>query len=253
MILVAAGTQDGRELAGFLLDHGYSVAASVVSSYGEQLLRQYENIVINDRPLDEKELEAYMQEMHIELFVDASHPYAANVSRNAMEACGKLRVPYIRYERPSTPVSYEKAYYAADYEEAAKIAAGLGRNVFLTTGSRNLKLFAEAPALKNCVLTVRVLPSAEVLAMCEELGFTPKQIVAMQGPFSKELNEAMFRQFETEVVVTKNSGQIGGTDTKFDAAEAMGLPIVLIDRPQIHYDHLAQSFEEVLEFVREYQ
>lgn len=254
MILVAAGTQDGRELAGYLLEQGYSVAASVVSSYGEQLLRQYgENIVINDKPLDEEGLESYIKEKDIRFLVDASHPYAANVSRNAMEACRKLQIPYIRYERPSTPVSYDKIYYASDYEDAARIAAGLGRHIFITTGSRNLKVFAESPALKECVLTVRVLPSAEVLTLCEKLGFTPKQIVAMQGPFSGELNEALFRQYGTDVIITKNSGQIGGTDTKFEAAEALGLPVVLIDRPQISYDHMAQSFEEVLAFLREHQ
>lgn len=250
MIFVAAGTQDGRELAGFLLEQGFQVTASVVSRYGEQLLRQYPGIQVNDRPLDADGLADYMGRQGVRVFVDASHPYAQQVSQNAMAACRRLSVPYLRYEREATPISYEKAYCVPDYEAAAKKASELGRQVFLTTGSRNLQIFANSPALKDCVLTVRVLPTADVLAMCEELGFSPKQIIAMQGPFSQALNEAMFEQYGAEVIVSKNSGQIGGADTKFAAAEAMGLPIVLIDRPKLNYEHLAQSFEEVLEFVR---
>jgi len=251
MILVAAGTQDGRELAGFLLQEGFPVTASVISSYGEQLLRKYQGIQINDRPLDEDGLADYMTRHGIRMLVDASHPYAANVSQNAMAACRRLSVPYIRYERQTSPVSYEKAYCVPDYESAARKASELGKRIFLTTGSRNLHVFSESPYLKDCEVTVRVLPSAEVLSMCEKLGFSPKRIVAMQGPFSEELNRAMFEQYGAEVIVTKNSGRIGGADTKFAAAEALGLPVVLIDRPKLAYEHLAQTFEEVLAFVRE--
>ena len=103
--------------------------------------------------------------------------------------------------------------------------------------------------MRNCVLTARVLPSAEVLAECARLGLSPKQIVAMQGPFSRKLNEELFRQYEAEVIVTKNGGQIGGADTKFAAAEALGLPVVLIERPAIEYAAVAGTFAEVLEFV----
>ncbi|MBR6267087.1 MAG: precorrin-6A/cobalt-precorrin-6A reductase, partial [Selenomonadaceae bacterium] len=88
---------------------------------------------------------------------------------------------------------------------------------------------------------------------CEKLGFTPKQIIAMQGPFSQTLNEAMFKQYDAQVIVTKNSGTIGGADTKFAAAEALGLPIVLIDRPKVTYGQVARSFEDVLAFIRQHE
>ncbi len=252
MIFVAAGTQDGRELIGRLLEKGYAVAASVVSRYGAELLESYgkDHLLINDRPLDEGAMRSFLREHEIRLMVDASHPYAENVSRNAMAACHAANVPYLRYERPDTPVTYRKVYPVGDYQEAAGKASELGRNIFLTTGSRNLKIFAEASCLKDCVLTVRVLPSAGVLSECEALGFAPKQIVAMQGPFSQSLNEELFRQYHAEVIVTKNGGKIGGADTKLAAAEAMGLPVVMIERPKLTYDAVETSPEGVLEFVR---
>ena len=251
MIFVAAGTKDGRELAGFLLEHGHEVTASVVSKYGQQLLEAdlRQGIAINDRPLDAEGLEAYLREHGAGVVVDASHPYAANVSRNAMEACHALGIPYLRYERASTPIAYGNVFSVPGYEEAAKRASELGRTVFLTTGSRNLKVFKESPYLRDCRLVARVLPSPEVLGELVAMGFTPRDIVAMQGPFSEKLNEEMFRQYGAEVIVTKNGGRVGGADTKFAAAEALGLPVVLIERPGMNYDHVAGTFEEVLAFV----
>ncbi|MBR1759637.1 MAG: precorrin-6A reductase [Schwartzia sp.] len=250
MIFVAAGTQDGRELAGALLAAGYPVTASVVSSYGEKLLERYPGIIINDKPLDADGLSAYIRAHGIRLFVDASHPYAANVSQNAMQACRGAGIPYIRYERQSVPIDYDNVHCVETYEDAAKEAARLGKTVFLTTGSRNLKAFTTSEALKGHTVIARILPTATVLAECEELGLTPKNIVALQGPFSEELNIALYRQYGAEVVVTKNSGEIGGTDTKLTAAKKLGLPVVMIDRPTLDYDVIAYTFEDVLGFAK---
>ena len=249
MIFVAAGTQDGRELAGFLLEKGQRVTASVVSRYGEELLSRYPGICINDRPLDEAALADYCRAHGIAVFVDASHPYAANISANAMNACRACGIPYIRYERQSAPLAYVKAHYVADYEEAAKVAASLGKHIFLTTGSHNLKAFTEAPALQDCVLTARVLPDPKVVEECTALGLRPSQIVALQGPFSEALNEELYKKYEADVVVTKNGGTVGGADTKFAAAMKLGLPLVIVERPRIAYDNMAQTFAEVLEFI----
>lgn len=254
MIFLAAGTKDGRELAGFLLEHGLPVIASVVSRYGQQLLEDYRGmgIRINDRPLDGEELKRYMGGHGIGLMIDASHPYAANVSRNAMDACHALGIPYLRYERATAPISYDKVTCVRSYEEAAEQAAALGKTVFLTTGSRNLKAFKSAPCLADCRIVARVLPTPEVISELAEMGFMPKDIVALQGPFSEKLNEELFRLYGADVIVTKNSGKIGGTDTKILAAKALGLPVVLIERPKLSYDHMAGTFEEVLAFCKKY-
>ena len=254
MIFTAAGTQDGREIVRRLCAAGYDVAASVVSSYGQQLLaEQRENgggrLLINDTPLDEEGLSAFFKEHGVHIFVDATHPYAVNVSRNAMTACAAEGIPYIRFERDLTDISYENVHLVHSYEEAAEIAAHFGKNVFLTTGSRNLERFVKAKPLADCTLIARVLPTADVIALCEGLGLTPAQIIAMQGPFSRELNRAMYEKYKADVIVTKNSGTIGGTDAKFQAAADLGLPVVVIDRPVLAYPRMAHSFEEVMQFV----
>ena len=250
-IFLLAGTEDGRKLAEFLTSRGFEVTASVVSEYGRKILESCDGVKINDKPLDKEKLTAIVLSGIFDFLVDASHPYAENVSVNAISACEFAKIPYLRYEREEVEVLYDKVYKVFDYEEAAVKAAELGKNIFLTTGSRNLKKFVESEALKNCSLTVRILPTAEVLSECEKLGLTPKQIVAMQGPFSTELNVELFKHANTEVIVTKNSGKIGGADTKISAAEILNLPVVVIERPKIFYPHVAKTFEEVLKFIEE--
>lgn len=253
MIFVLAGTQDGREIVRLLLEQGHDVAASVVSSYGGELLAHAcgQRCLINDKPLDEAALKDYLQEHDIRLLVDASHPYAANVSRNAIAVCQALSIPYIRYERDLSKLDYDRITVVHSYEEAAQAAAALGKKIFLTTGSRNLDKFVHSPDLKNCELTARVLPTAEVIGLCESLGLDAGHIVALQGPFSMELNRELFRKYGAEVIITKNSGTIGGTDTKFAAAAELNLPIVLIDRPKLNYPRITHDYAEVLAFVRQ--
>ena len=250
MIFIAAGTQDGRELAGFILEHGYEVTASVVSEYGEELLNRYKGIKVNNKAMDEAGFVEYFRQNKVECFVDASHPYAANISTNAMRACEKCDVPYIRYERASSQLDYDKAYYVESVEAAAEKAGELGRHVFLTTGSRSLPVFAGAAALRECDVVCRILPEAEVVREARELGFSPNHIIAMQGPFSKELNKELFIKYNADVVITKNSGSLGGADTKFAAVKELNLPLVIIDRPKVEYTNVSDSFEVVLEFIK---
>jgi len=247
-IFLIAGTEDGRQLAKFLSDKNYKITASVVSDYGRKILEQYQNISINDKKLNAAELEKILREGDFKILVDASHPYAENVSTNAITACQNAKIFYVRYERPEVEITYKKIYHVETYEQAAKISSQLGKNIFLTTGSRNLKKFLQCEEIKNCNVTVRILPTAEVLAECEKL-LSPKNIIAIQGKFSVELNAELFKHAEAEVIVTKNSGEIGGADTKIQAAEKLNLPVVMIDRPKIIYPNLAKNFDEVLKEI----
>lgn len=244
-----AGTEDGRKLAEYLSENGCEVTASVVSEYGRKLLEQYAKIMVNGKKLDAAELAEVLRWGKFRALVDASHPYAVNATRNALEACEGVSVPYIRFERAGGEYEcVEGVYHVESYEQAAAKAAELGKNIFLTTGSRNLKIFVER--LKGCNITARVLPTAEVLAQCEELGLTPKQIIAIQGAFTTEMNAEMYRHAQAEVVVTKDGGKIGGADTKIAAAQILKLPVVVIDRPKIEYPNVAASFDAVLKFLQ---
>jgi len=253
MIFVAAGTQDARELIAYLLMRGFVVAASVVSDYGRLLLPAHENLIVNAEPLDGAALKNYLLDRGITAVVDATHPYAAQISATAMKICRELDLPYLRYERPAWSADYDKVERVADYEAAAAAAAKYARSgetVFLTTGSRSLPIFCNSPALRERRIVARVLPTTKVLAACEDLGILPKDIVAMQGPFSQGLNEELFRAYEAKVIVTKDAGRLGGVDTKLSAAARLSLPVVMIERPKLNYEQMANDFEQVATWLK---
>ena len=77
----------------------------------------------------------------------------------------------------------------------------------------------------------RVLPSVSSLEACQAAGFPPKQIIAMQGPFSAELNRAVIRQLDISVLVTKESGAAGGFEEKCAAARDTGCRLIVVERP----------------------
>lgn len=251
MILVIAGTRDGRELAADLARQGWPVTVTVVSDYGRDLAAA-ERLTVATGPLDAAGLADLIHRQGVRAIVDASHPYAAGASCSAQAACAACGIPYLRYERPAAPLPvYDKLNLVAGPEAAAKLAAGLGKVIFLTTGSRSLAVFKQEPLLLGHRLIARVLPEPEVIAACRRLGFAPRDIVALQGPFSRELNLALFREFGSDVVVTKNSGQIGGSDSKFSAAVELGLHLVVIDRPAVEYGRLAADSAAVGKFIEE--
>ena len=245
-IFIAAGTRDGRELAFFLLEKNFDVVISVTSEYGRKILQENlpADVEINSRPLPPDELEKFLLDRDIKIFVDASHPFAENISTHAIDICKKNSINYIRYERPA--VYSENVIHVADYFSAA-VEAKKFTNIFLTTGSKTLQIFVDE--LKDRNIIARVLPTPDVIQKCLDLGLQPKNIVAMQGKFTKDLNRALFENYSADVVITKESGEIGGVDTKIDAANELGIPVIMIDRPKIDYPTIASSFDEVLKII----
>jgi precorrin-6A/cobalt-precorrin-6A reductase len=86
---------------------------------------------------------------------------------------------------------------------------------------------------------------------CEVLGVEQKNIIAMQGPFSREMNEALYRQYGTTVMVTKESGKIGSVDEKVETALQMGIDVVLISRPEIEFGTVFTDFDGVIGQLKE--
>lgn len=251
MILVLAGTRDGRELAHGLSVVGHKVLLSVVSDYARVLVSEA-SLEVRVGALDKEGMIRLLQEAKIKMVVDASHPYAVEASLNALGACATVGKPYVRYERPRTEAAPSKLIIRAlSVEEAARAAAGAGKTVFLTTGSRSLAIFKNEPLLATHRLIARVLPEPNIVEQCRRIGFLPRDIVALEGPFTHELNKALFAHYRADVIVTKDSGETGGADTKLSAAEELGIKAVMIERPVLPYGTVLNSPNAVEEFVNE--
>ncbi|ERM90791.1 hypothetical protein O163_13960 [Caldanaerobacter subterraneus subsp. yonseiensis KB-1] len=243
MILVLAGTKDGREIAKKLSEKGLKVIATAVTEYGASLLEK--GIEVLKGPLDEKGFIELIKNRGIEIVINATHPFAKEVSLNAINASVKMGSKYIRFERQN--VDYKNAFVVKSFEEAAK-ACEKYDSIFLTIGSKNLEKFKYLWEAGKKV-TVRVLPLSSVIKKCEELGLTPKDIIAMEGPFSVDLNYQMFKEKRAEVVVTKESGYVGGVLEKLEAAEMLGIPVILIERPSINYPVIIRDEEALIDVI----
>ena len=250
MILLMAGTGDARLLLHRLKATGLAVGVSVTTEYGEALL-DGEAERVNREKLDANGLQRLLAAWQITMVVDATHPYAAEASKNALAATQAAGIPYYRYERASVCLDEASPllHTVASVDEAALVAGKLGETIFLTTGSKNLPDFVHHPALQGKRLIARVLPETNVVSQCRALGLSPRDIVAMQGPFSEALNRELFLAYDAQVVVTKESGTVGGCDAKLAAARSLSLPVVMIERPQIAYVRATHDMEKLLKWI----
>ncbi len=134
-------------------------------------------------------------------------------------------------------------------KEAVEVAGRLGNRILLTTGFNSIKDFIGLRDGQH-ELIVRILPVPEHIARCLEMGIQPWHILALQGPFSKEFNIANFREFNIDVVVTKDGGREAKTQEKVEACMESGIPIVIIGRPRLDYPVVYSSIDKLLNGLR---
>lgn len=227
--IVFAGTTEGYAICNFLAENGVSVYACAATEYGGSLLEENPFLHVSAGRLKTEDMEELFQKETPEIVLDATHPYAAEVTKNIRKACENAGVRYQRVLRPEGERSSE-AVYVESPEEAAEFLSGTEGNIFLTTGSKELAKFTVIPDYKER-LFARVLSIPSVIQSCAELGVEGKHLIGMQGPFSAEINEAMLRQFQCSYLVTKDTGLAGGFPEKIEACQRCGATPVIIGRP----------------------
>ena len=227
-VIVFAGTTEGYKISRFLSENQLPVLACVATEYGSKSLQENSCLHVQAGRLDEQQMRNLFFREKPELVLDATHPYAAEVTQNIRKACEETGVSYTRILR--TGSEQQNAVYVRDAKEAAEYLEGTEGNVLLTTGSKELAVFTSVSDY-NKRLFARVLSLPSVIESCQALGFEGRNLIAMQGPFSKELNQAMLEQYQCKYLVTKDSGKAGGFLEKIQAAEALGVTAVIIGRP----------------------
>ena len=243
-ICVFAGTTEGRELVEFLSSQPVTVTACVATEYGETLLSPAENLTISTKRLTAEEMEALFAAEQFKLVIDATHPYASVVTENIVTACAATGTAYLRLLR-SGAAATEDAVFVSDIAGAVEYLNTVDGRILLTTGSKELSKFVSIRDFESRIFA-RVLPMEESLRLCQEAGLKPAHILAMQGPFSVEMNVAMLKSVDAKYMVTKDSGSKGGFDEKIAAAREAGAKLVVIGRPP-QKDGL--SFDETLSLL----
>lgn len=272
--LVIAGTSDARELC-IRASKANIVPTAAVATWEATASYREIGIKVHTGRMKALGMTDLAMKENLKVIIDASHPFANMASEEAIKTSLILKIPYIRYERPAinSPPDYfdrnlqpKMLFYADDAEDAVKVIDDFIKRlrdntpfilpnkplltIFLATGSKTLETFAKALLpQKKIRLVVRFLPRKENLTLCEKLGIKSENIIAMQGPYSKELNKIMLKDCEAGLLVTKESGTEGSVVEKLGAAAALEIPVVLIRRPKVSYPNLCNSIDEAIELA----
>ena len=234
-IVIFSGTTEGRLLSHLLAEKGAAVTVCVATEYGCEEQGEAPGVTVLTGRKTVEEMAELLQGS--DLCVDATHPYAVEVTKSVRRACSEAGVPYRRLLRDRSADT--DALVVDSAEAAAELLADREGNILLATGMKELPAFA---GISPARLYPRVLPTGDSIAACERAGIPHRNVIAMQGPFSRELNEALIRQFHIVYLVTKDGAKAGGVQEKGQAAENTGIELVLIRRPE----ETGESFDEVV-------
>ncbi|CAN5720080.1 hypothetical protein BH10CYA1_BH10CYA1_48050 [soil metagenome] len=251
-IWIFSGTSDGNSLTNRFLSQGNRVVVSTATEYGAQVAQENcpgAHVVFG-------KIGAAIRKERLlttaaRAIVDATHPYAKQMSLQLLQIAGETAIPYIRYERPMiVNKNADRLECVADAMEAAQSAIQRGTRIFLATGSKDLKTFLSALNGGEIEWFVRLSADPDFTKQAIELGVRPDHIIAMQGPWSKEFNLALWRHWKIDCLVTKESGEAGGYGAKLEAANELKIPIIVIKRPHIAYQCVASDFEDAVEYLK---
>ncbi|QQE67094.1 cobalt-precorrin-6A reductase [Leptolyngbya sp. BL0902] len=268
------GTGEAVILAQRLIQGGIPCLVTVTTAAAKRAYPEAPGLTVRVGTLATDALADFIQAQAIGAILDASHPFAVEISQGAIAQAATLSLPYWRYERPpSVDVDFGAAEAAAA-EPAAPgcsaapasevpaskypgqplrvpdLAAALtpdiltGQRVLLTLGYRWLAAFR--PWQDQATLFARILPSPVALNAALDAGFTSERLMALRPPIGEALEQALWQQWGITTVITKASGQPGGEDTKRRVAERLGVALILIDRPQLAYPVVSSSLEETV-------
>lgn len=248
--LVAAGTTEAKEAIACLQKLGMKVAATVATKLGADVLcalkKSGADVYVGRR--DAKQFKAFMEASQVRYVVDATHPFAVDVTQALKDAVAMMEqnlcVPrYIRYVRRNMTYTYDKITYVKDAGAAAKLLQKMPGNFLLTTGANTVHIYKALIPDFNTRGYVRVLNTEESLAKCRDCGISNSHVIANNPPFSAADNFACIRSLNISVLVSKDSGKSGGMTEKIESAEAAGIQVILIERP---LDENGVSTEEEL-------
>lgn len=224
-ILIFGGTTEGRELAIAFDKMHIQTLYSVATEYGKEILPEFNFVKVQNKRLNADEVTDIIKNNKIQYVIDATHPYAFEISKNIKAAIENLseNIELLCIKREQ--VNYNNCIEFANSKEAAAFLFSTSGNILLTTGSKEIADFKKLAAR----VYPRVLPAVNSINACISAGISAKNIIAMQGPFSENLNKAIIMEFDCKYLVTKLSGKSGGFDEKIKAAKATGcVPIIIL-------------------------
>ena len=246
MIWVIGGTKDSRVFLEKFASADKNIIVSTATEYGGKLLEGLPVKVVSERlPLEL--MRGFVEKNSIKTIVDISHPYAFEVSKNAMKVAEEFSIAYYRFEREEIHIIPDRFSEFQNINDLLEYCDKLDGNILVTLGSNNIEHFSKLKNLEKFYF--RILPKWDMVKRCEDNGILPKNIIAMQGPFSLNMNKAMIEQLNIKYLVTKKGGVTGGEREKIDACNEKGIEVILLDKPQIQYPNCYRNIDDLIKNI----
>jgi precorrin-6A/cobalt-precorrin-6A reductase len=188
---------------------------------------------------------AYLRDKQITHVIDATHPFAAQMSRNAIAACAAAGIPLLSMERPGwSQQAGDHWIQVPDMAAAAQALRPDDRRIFLAIGRKQLVAFAGKAEQHHFVLRV-VDRTEEALPLPAD----SHELIVARGPFRAEDEIALLKRHAVDCIVSKNAG---GADTyaKIEAARALRIPIIMVGRPQLPQRLQCQTPEQAMGWLK---
>lgn len=235
--MVMSGTSDSTKVIKFLHeDENNFILATTVTDYGAKIAENAGATEVISKALKEEDFIDVIKEKNIDILIDATHPFASVATETAISSAQKAGIRYIRYERASTILPESDLIIKAPTFEDAAIKA----KEYLVEDEDKIMHLAGVMRLATTTdvidaqhVVTRVLPNNFSITKTQETGVPAENIIAMQGTYSKELNMALMKEYNVKAVITKESGESGGAETKINAAIELNIPVILVTRPEI--------------------
>lgn len=242
-ILIFAGTTEGRSFADACVGSFDQVHVCVATEYGSEIIDKRAGIIVHTGRLDVEAMVALMKETGCSCVVDATHPYAVEVTANIKAAAKQVGLRYYRLLR-DLKVDTSDCIYVESKEAAIEFLNGTEGNILFTTGSKEIGDYIDGITDRSRIYA-RFLADAESVDKCKAKGLLTNQILCMQGPFSLDFNVALLQMINGRYMVTKDTGATGGFPEKIEACRRAGAKAVVIARPEeegYSYDELCAEF-----------
>lgn len=251
MIGFVLGTGEGRDILSHVNKYTDEIVVSTATEYGYEIYKEFKAKHFNYKPLNEDEFKDLIIKFGINVFVDASHPYASEVSKTLIKVCNGLNVEYIRYERKSyfnNLKDNKNVIFIDKYEYLEEVFKNIDGNILNTTGSNNALKIEGLKSESNRIIH-RILPSPKVISRLLDNGISMDNIIAIKGPFGFEINNGIIKEYKIKALITKDSGEEGGMKEKVDSALLNKVKIIVLKRPEINYGRKFNNIREMLNFI----
>ena len=236
-IFLLGGTKDSINIIEFIKNnYDAHILTTTTTEYGAKLAQEGGSDDTIARPLLKDEIKEIIINENFDVLIDATHPFAAHITQTSASIAKELEIPFIRFERPTTNlenIDTSHIHYVNSFDEAGKL---IGENFH----QGNVLHFAGANTMEEILKYVpverfypRILKVESSIEKCKSLNVDPTHIIPMKGAASIEENLDLIEKYNAKVMITKESGDIGGVIEKIEAANEKNVAVIMIQRPKI--------------------